>query len=821
MKAVIMAGGKGTRLRPLTCDLPKPMVPVLNYPVMEHIINLLKEQGITEIAVTTFYLPGLIKNYFEHGEKWGVNLRYYIEETPLGTAGSVHNADEFLDETFMVISGDAITDFDLKKAVDFHKYNSADATLVLSKEEIPLDYGVVMTDDRGEIIRFLEKPGWGQVFSDTINTGIYILEPDIFNLYEKDKKYDFSKDLFPLMLRENKKIYGIPLTGYWNDIGDLTEYHNTQFDFMNGNINLPFQNCREIKPGIMVEEEVEIADSAELRDPLYIGAGSKIEDGVILENSVIGKNNLIKEHGSIKQSIIWDNNSIGKGVELRGSIVTSNIILKDRVCIYDHTALGKKVIVGEEARIKPGVKVWPEKEIEAGTEVESSIIWSPVWSQHLFNDTGVAGQGNIDITPEFVAKLATAYASTLRKNQSVTVSSDRYKITSTLKSALIAGLRTAGLNVVDIGETITSVVRYSINKLKTAGGVHIRTSYKKPENIVIEFLDNQGVNLTTNGQKSIEKKFFAEDYNRVSARDTGEYSSLTEMNDKYIEEIIKNIDETGIKRNFYSMIIDYEYLNLHDILPKFLKKLNCQIVSTKNYTSDDLPWSFAKRIKARDQVENLMKENKSDLGIIVDHNAENIRLISQERNLLTKAQYQVLISYLLLERGIEHLYLPLNAPRVIEEIAGNYNVDVNYTPISPQIPMKKYINNVQGKPALFYPFTDAIYGLGLILEKMARDNISFDQLLHVLPDFFVNNAQISCEWQDKGKVMRYLSDNARGDIELIDGIKFNHENGWALIIPDSEKPVFHVFAEGEDAEAAESLTGFYLEKVKNLIKKEK
>jgi mannose-1-phosphate guanylyltransferase/phosphomannomutase len=215
MKSVIMAGGEGTRLRPLTCNIPKPMVPIVNKPVMEHIIELLRKHNLTDIAVTLQYLPNIIKNHFNDGREYDVNLKYYVEDKPMGTAGSVKNAEDFLDDTFIVISGDALTDIDLKKAIDFHFSKKSMATLVLKKVEIPLEYGVVVTDENGRITRFLEKPSWGEVFSDTVNTGIYILSPEVLKYYNKNEIFDFSKDLFPLLLKQDKPMYGYVSEDYW------------------------------------------------------------------------------------------------------------------------------------------------------------------------------------------------------------------------------------------------------------------------------------------------------------------------------------------------------------------------------------------------------------------------------------------------------------------------------------------------------------------------------------------------------------------------------------------------------------------------------
>ena len=815
-----MAGGQGSRLRPLTCDLPKPMVPIVNYPVMEYIIELLKAQGITEIAVTSFYMPETIEDYFGNGEKWGVELHYFIEEEPLGTAGSVHNADEFLDETFVVISGDAITDFNLKTALDFHNNQNADATLVLAKEDIPLDYGVVMTDDDGKVVRFLEKPNWGQVFSDTINTGIYILEPSIFELFDKNQKYDFSKELFPLMLNKGMNLYGLALEGYWNDIGSIEEYHHTQFSLLNGEIDLPLKACCVVDDGLWMEDGVELDESVEIEGTVYIGEGSKIAAGTILKDCIIGRNCRIASNASIKNSIIWDNNLLESNVEIRGAILANNITVKQGAAIFDMTALGRDVIVGKDSRLKPGIKIWPEKEIDDGTVVDTSIVWPVHWSRNIFSNIGIVGDSNIDITPEFISNVAVAYGSTLSKDSDLIVSCDAYNISNALKRAMISGLQAAGINVVDIGECISSVVRYSITNLEAQGGAHIRISAKDPNRTVVEFLNKHGVNISVNEQKGIEKKFFTKDYNRVFINEIGEFAYAPEMMRKYLDELLDSIKADEIKRNYFSVVVDYEHDNLGDVLPLFLRRLNCQLLSTRNYSVEGLPMSMKKRLEARHRVARIMKDNKSDIGIIIDHNGEEINLINKQGESLSRTEYQVLISYILLERGIKYLPLPVNSPGIIESLAEEYGADVEYTPINPQVAMNKYYqNNKETKTEIlkFYPYADALAGLALIMEQMAIDNVNLDQLLNRLPEFYLNNAEIDCDWKSKGRVMRNLSQEGDKETELIDGIKFKHDKGWALVVPDSERPVFHIYAEGQDIETAESLTGFYLDKVKEII----
>ncbi|HEX5798530.1 MAG TPA: nucleotidyltransferase family protein, partial [Gaiellaceae bacterium] len=224
MKAVVMAGGEGTRLRPLTSNQPKPMVPIVGKPCMEHILELLAQHGFDEVVVTLAFLPQAIRSYFGTGEALGLSIEYSVEEMPLGTAGSVGLARDAFDETFLVISGDALCDVDLGELVRVHREKGAAVTIGLKSVENPLEFGIVVTDDEGRIERFLEKPSWGQVFSDTINTGIYVLEPEVLRHVPTEGTYDFSKQLFPLLLEMGRPLYGHVLEGYWQDIGNLDQF---------------------------------------------------------------------------------------------------------------------------------------------------------------------------------------------------------------------------------------------------------------------------------------------------------------------------------------------------------------------------------------------------------------------------------------------------------------------------------------------------------------------------------------------------------------------------------------------------------------------
>src|SRR6478672_9507491 len=252
-----MAGGEGSRLRPLTSNQPKPMMPLVNRPMMEHIVGLLRRHGFEEIVVTLAFMPNAIRTYFGDGSEFGVRMVYATEEQPLGTAGSVRNAMDELDERFLVISGDVLTDIDLQKIVAFHDERKAKATIGLVAVENPLEFGIVITREDGTIERFLEKPTWGQVFSDTINTGIFVLEPEIFDYIPAGQAVDFSSDVFPKLLSDGKPIFGSVAEGYWEDVGTVEAYVRAHKDSLDGKVDIDI-------PGFRMEHGVWLGEGAEV-----------------------------------------------------------------------------------------------------------------------------------------------------------------------------------------------------------------------------------------------------------------------------------------------------------------------------------------------------------------------------------------------------------------------------------------------------------------------------------------------------------------------------------------------------------------------------
>src|ERR687886_428390 len=304
MKTVIMAGGKGTRLRPLTSNQPKPMIPIVNVPCMGHIVNLLKRQGFEDILVTLEYMPDAIRGYFGDGSEWGVKMEYSVEEEPLGTAGSVKFIEDRLTERFIVVSGDAVTDADLEKAVAFHEERGAEATLILKKVDDPSEFGIVVVEEDGRVSDFLEKPDEDEVFSYTANTGIYVLERSVLQDVPDDQEYDFSEELFPKLLEEGRPMYGYVMEGYWEDIGNIEQYMSAQEDVLDGKVQGIRPPGEELREGVYVGRGTQVNED-QLEGPVVLGDDVRVAPGAhIGPYSVLASNISVEVGASVVRSTV-------------------------------------------------------------------------------------------------------------------------------------------------------------------------------------------------------------------------------------------------------------------------------------------------------------------------------------------------------------------------------------------------------------------------------------------------------------------------------------------------------------------------------------
>ncbi|WP_051344045.1 sugar phosphate nucleotidyltransferase [Alicyclobacillus herbarius] len=628
MKAVILAGGKGTRLRPLTWNLPKPMVPLLDRPCMEYILDLLKRHGITDIAVTVQYLPQVIKSHFGDGSEYGVRLHYFEEDSPLGTAGSVKNAQAFFDDTFIVISGDALTDFHLGKVIDFHKTKQAAATIVMTRVEVPIEYGVVMTDEDGRIIRFLEKPSWSEVFSNTVNTGIYVLEPKVLNLFEEGKVFDFSKDLFPLLMREGYPFYGYVADGYWSDIGNLVQYRQTQFDMLDGQVDVQIKG-RQIRKGVWVAENAEIHPTATIVGPAFIGEGTVVGERAELgAYSVIGRFNRIYPHGQMERSVIWNRTMIGPSASVSGSTVCTGVKIGIAARLQENAVIGENSKIGDKADIHANVKVWPNRYIEADTIQRSSLIWGKTSSATLFEQGGISGVPNLDLTPEFVGKLISAYAACLDRGAVVTVSSDDEPYSQVIKFSAISSLLAAGIHVRNLGTTLLPLSGYGCRMSQSDGGIHIYgVRLRSVNRVCIRLFDRFGQPLSKGLERKIENAFFQEDYARPDIHQLGYLQQVESTARSYTRSLLSRVDKATLRQRRLKVVYGCHSPGAVLLMNTLLEQMGCiGMMMTDGEAA--LPQNVV--------------ELGADLGIYLKDNGESYHMVTDKGHVLNEHELQVL-----------------------------------------------------------------------------------------------------------------------------------------------------------------------------------
>ncbi|MEU6968729.1 mannose-1-phosphate guanyltransferase [Kitasatospora aureofaciens] len=818
MKAVVMAGGEGTRLRPMTSSMPKPLLPVANMPIMEHVLRLLKRHGLSDTVVTVQFLASLVKNYFGDGEELGMHLTYAHEETPLGTAGSVKNAEDALkDDSFLVISGDALTDFDLTKLIDYHRSKNALVTVCLTRVPNPLEFGITITDEEGRVERFLEKPTWGQVFSDTVNTGIYVMEPEVFDYVAAGESVDWSSDVFPQLLKEGKRVYGYVAEGYWEDVGTHESYGKAQADVLEGKVDVELEGF-EISPGVWVAEGAEVDPEAVLRGPLYIGDYAKVEAGVeIREHTVLGSNVVVKRGAFLHKAVVHDNVYVGPQSNLRGCVVGKNTDVMRAARIEDGAVIGDECLVGEESIIAANVRVYPFKTIEAGAVVNTSVIWESRGQEHLFDARGVSGILNVEITPELAVRLAGAYATTLKKGATVTIARDHSRGARALKRAMISALQTSAIDVRDLENVPMPVARQHTAR-GSAGGIFLRTTPGVPDSLDILFFDERGADLSQAGQRKLDRVYARQEYRRAFPGEIGDLTFPSSVFDSYAGNLLRAVDTTGVREAGLKVVVDTAHGSAGLVLPSILGRLGVEALTVSTGLDEARPTEDAETRRAGlARLGELVASSRAAFGVRFDPVGERVafvdelgRVIDDDRALL------VLLDLVAAERRSGQVALPVTTTRIAEQVAAYHGTQVIWTTTTPDDLAKAAsaegtVFGGDGRGGFVVPeFSGVLDGAAAFVRLVglvARTQLTLSQIDARIPQAHIRRRDIATPWAAKGMVMRSVVEAAGSRrLDTTDGVRVVEADGrWTLVLPDPAEAVTHLWAEGPDDEATEAL----------------
>ncbi len=829
MKAVIMAGGFGTRLRPLTCNIPKPMAPVMNKPMMHHIVDLLRSHGIDDIIATLFYSPESISGYFGDGARFGVKMAYVKAESDYGTAGSVRNATKEMNQRILVISGDVLTDFDLSAAIRFHESKKAKATIVLTHVTNPLAFGVVITDDQGKITRFLEKPTWGEVFSDTINTGIYILEPDVLDLIPYREDYDFGKDLFPLLLRQDEGLFGYISDGYWRDIGNLNEYQDVHIDALAGKVKLLFEGTKN--GNVFVGEGTTISlDKTQVTGTVLLGKNCTIADNVKISNTVIGDNCVVGQGAILRNSVIWNDVVIGHTTEMTSDVVGAKCSIGEKTVIAENVFIGDACWIGRRAQLSANIKLWPEKVVEEGAILTRSLVWEDKWLRELFADSRVTGLSNIEMNPEFGAKLGAAYGAFLGPGKTVVTCRDSDNVSRMMNRSLICGLISAGVNSCDLRATSIPILRHELSSGKEAGGIHVRRSPFDKNLTDIVFFDANGKDLPTKKTKNIERLFFGEDFARATAENVGAISFPERTTESYKERFLSSLNVPAISKKKFKLVIDYSNGVASTIFPVILGSFDCQVVALnahldpRRLTRDKDEFEYSEK-----QLSHIVTSLKYDVGALIDAGGEKLFMVNENGEPIDSDRLLVIVAELFMRtyKNAKAIAVPITSSGEIDIVAAQHNVQVIKTRNSHLAMMEastgksvQFVGGTKGGFIFtdFFFATDAMYSVAKILEMMSDTGTLLGQIDKEIPTLQMAKRNVNCSWEHKGKVMRHIMRDSEGmRRDLVDGVKIyvdeKPEGASALLIPDKERPLFHINAEAADRQTAEAIATEYEKKV--------
>ena len=818
MQAVIMAGGEGTRLRPLTSLRPKPMVPVVNQPVMEHIIGLVRHHGIEDVVATLAFLPKVIQDYFGDGEEWGIKISYALEETPLGTAGSVKNAEALLEqETFLVISGDALTDFDLTKVIDFHREKGGAVTIALKSVPDPLEFGVVITAEDGRVERFLEKPTWGQVFSDTINTGIYVIEPWVLDLVPKGESFDFSADLFPLLMEQGHELYGCVLEGYWCDIGSRETYVQAHRDVLDGEamVYIPGVLARE---GLWIGEGAKIDPDATLGNHIVIGENVNVRAGAVIgDYTVIGDNCVIGSDTRVSHSVLWTDTFVGMGAQVAGAVLCRRVDVRARAQVDIGVAIGDETMVGRGAHVLTDVQVYPYKRIEPAAIVSSSIIWESTGARSLFSDSGIAGLVGVDITPELALKVAQAFGSALPKGGHVIVSRDVTRPSRMIKRAMVAGFNSAGINVRDLRVASSAVNRFTTRETRCVAGVHVCASPTDPQSVEIHLFDKTGVDIAPGDEKKVERLYFRGEFRRAFFDEVGDIIYPPRALEYYAAGLAEAMQRQGFGDTWRKVVADLAGGAASIILPQVAQGWHVNLIGLNTFNDAETTVAIADGgATGFDALRHSVELFQADLGVRFDADAERLRLVTPKGRALDgdTALHAVTELWCRTDSTGRPLAVSLQASQVVEGIAQQHGRTVIRPGRSRRALAGLALSGVVGFAGsttggfIFSDFLaayDGVLSLGMIVRMLDALGVTLDEVVADLPAFYKRELPVFCPVERKGAVMRAVTEAAATlNADFTEGVRVNRDGGWVLVLPHSSEPLVSIYAEGSSAEEADA-----------------
>lgn len=755
MKAVILAGGAGTRLQPLTTELPKPMVSLFGKPVLEHILLLLRKNGVKEAAITLHYLPEAVTGYFGDGSDWGMHLEYFYEKEPLGTAGGVRACRDFLgQEDFIVISGDCVCDFDLADCARLHRERHAEATLLLHRVAEPLEYGLVRTDEEGRVTAFVEKPGWGQVFTDQVNTGVYLLSPTVLERVPEGRSFDFSKDLFPQLLRDKRPLYGQVPRGYWRDMGECGTYLQTVVDALDGKVILDL-GLPQRRDGVWsaepLEESVEIAAPCWIGPEVQLGPWSKLGPHTVLERgATVGRESVLR------RTVVMGA-AVGAESQLEGAILCPNARVGDGCSLYPGAVVGAEASVGDHAVLRPQVRIWPGLQVKPGSRLTASLVSGAGPGSLVFDDDGVIrGLIGSDLGPELILDLGSALA---EESAQVAVGWSGGAGAEALALAAVAGVTAAGGWVVDHDGASPAAAAWLGEFYGVSGGLFLE---QREERLNLYCFGPQGQLLPRDRQRKLESSLLRRSLRRPPAQRMGGRRTLGSVSESYLAAAVQaaGAENAGGAHPVTAAVVETEGA----LLAAGLEWLGCQVLQN---AEAGVP-AFAARQGGRE-----------------------LAVWTEEGKELSREEVLLLTCLALADAGECQIHLPPEAPAAAERLIQSLGGQVAQGPWT-------------GRQRCL---GDALFAVCLIVRQMQSTGQALKELVRQLPGCQVQRRVIPLRG-GRSAVMGALSKRFPDARRMEHGMRVDLEGGSVWVAPAGKREALRLAAEGPREEIARELCDF-------------
>lgn len=768
MKAVVLAGGQGNRLRPLTCDVPKPLMPVLTKPIAEYITDLLVSYGFDDICFTLGYLSKemveFINNLNVKNDK--VKLSYYIEEKPLGTAGCLKKIfPEKIGSDILIISGDCMCDIDLGKVMKYHVAKKADATIVCKEVRNTDEYGTLCLDEENRVVGFCEKADKNHAVSSLANCGIYILSEKTAELAEKYDSCDFSKDIFPEMLQKSMNIYAYNTDSYWCDIGDIIQYRMCVFDVLNAKVKTNLS--------IPADEIISYSDNLVSNDvsfipPVFIGNNVKISQGCVLgPNAVIEDNSVIHRNVKIKNSIIGQSALIENGCDITGAVIAKGCTLKNSCTVLENACIGSGCVIGTGTTIKEGVSIWPGKKILSSSYVSENVREGKYFDE-LIIDGGVSGRTFRELRTDKCCRIGMAAGSCLKEGI-FGIGYDGDKSSKALALAMISGLISSGCTVYDFGECYSSQLQFCISYSSVESGAYIKTENRES---TIRLYEKFGLPLTRNREREIESRYKKDDFIYSENGVCIDMLDMRRIEEIYFGKLFALCSETGGG-------IKYSYSCTNRLIKDVIDR--CTYLFSSGVA--DYPY------------------------FEIDSTGEKIKAVDEEKRKIDYAHLLMICVFDEFKKG-RSVCVKTDAPKILDTVAEKFGCDVVRISNSSSGMYSDRVYRLSERCLFSF---DSVFMMFKVLSIMSRRGKSLSVLYDELPGVELIKREIDSSLLPSqiGKVFKV------NKTDPVYGYRVYFPNGTALISTTSDGRRIKILAESVSAEVSESLCEEIEEKIKS------